>query len=77
LLAKLDKLHPKVISDFKNVPELYKRLYLDVHAADKVPVARKIKLTCLDCCCWQKEEVTHCTVRQCGLWSIRPYQEKK
>lgn len=77
LLTKLDTLHPKVIADFKNVPESSQRLYLEVHLAERPQPAKAVKLKCLDCCCWQKTEITHCTVRQCGLWKLRPYQESK
>lgn len=76
LLEKLKTAHPKIQAEYKNVPDKYKRLFLDVHFADKVPVKKAIKDTCLSCCCWQREEITHCTVRQCGLWKLRPYQEK-
>ncbi len=76
LLAKLETHHPKVKNDFKNVPRAYQRLYLEVHCSGEVSWTRSIKMKCLDCCSWQKEEITHCTVRQCSLWEIRPYQEK-
>jgi len=76
LLQNLETLHPKIVSDFKNVPSKNKRLYLEVHSEVKVPVAKAIKLKCLDCCCWDRNEITNCTVRQCGLWKLRPYQEK-
>lgn len=76
LLTKLDDQPPKVKDDFKNVPKSYQRLYLEVHCSGEKSFTNSIKLKCLDCCCWQREEITHCTVRQCGLWAIRPYQEK-
>ncbi len=75
LLAKLETQHPKVKDDFKQIPKSYQRLYLEVHCSGKVSWTNSIKLTCLDCCCWQREEITHCTVRQCGLWAIRPYRK--
>jgi hypothetical protein len=75
LLQKLETLHPKIVSDFKNVPDKHKRLYLEVHAGEKVSVAKRVKQKCMDCCCWDRTEITNCTVRQCGLWAIRPYQQ--
>jgi hypothetical protein len=36
-----------------------------------------IGLCCLDCCCWQREEVRHCTCVACPLWPVRPYQPTK
>lgn len=74
MLEKLETLHPKVVSDFKNVPDKNKRLYLQVHTVDKPSYPDAVKLKCLDCCCWDRTEITNCTVRQCGLWAIRPYQ---
>ena len=76
LLLKFESCHPKVVSEFKNVPDKYKRLYLEVHCSGEKSLAKASKLKCLDCCCWQKDEITYCTVRQCGLWAYRPYQEK-
>lgn len=36
--------------------------------------AAGIKAKCLDCCCWQRNEVAGCTVLACPLWPYRPYQ---
>ncbi len=33
-----------------------------------------IKVKCLDCCGWQKEEVRNCQVPACPLYPYRPYQ---
>lgn len=76
LLTKLEDAPPKIKQDFKNVPKHYQRLYLEVHCGGGRSFTDAIQLKCLDCCCWQKTEITHCTVRQCGLWKFRPYQEK-
>lgn len=35
-----------------------------------------IKLACLQCCCWQRNEVRDCTIGGCALHQYRPYQEK-
>jgi hypothetical protein len=34
-----------------------------------------IKAQCLECCCWQKEEVRLCTDLGCPLYPYRPYKE--
>ena len=34
----------------------------------------KIFLRCMDCGCWSMNEVRYCTVNNCGLWQVRPYQ---
>ena len=34
-----------------------------------------VKVFCLECVCWVREEVAHCTALACPLWSYRPYQK--
>jgi hypothetical protein len=34
-----------------------------------------IKSFCLECCCWQKEEVRLCTSLACPLFPYRPYKK--
>jgi glucose-6-phosphate 1-dehydrogenase len=77
LEKKLESAHPKLKSDFVHIPKTYRRLFLDVHCGDKTSYTKQIRLKCLDCSCWDKNEITHCAVRQCGLWKSRPYQEKE
>jgi len=36
-----------------------------------------IKAKCLDCSCWQRIEITNCTVLTCPLWLVRPYQSNE
>lgn len=31
---------------------------------------------CLDCCCYQPEEVVLCEIQDCPLWSERPKDKK-
>ena len=33
-----------------------------------------VKAKCLDCSCYQIDEVRHCQVWRCPLWRYRPYQ---
>jgi hypothetical protein len=33
-----------------------------------------LKAKCIQCCCYQKAEVSKCTVKGCALWQYRPYQ---
>lgn len=37
--------------------------------------AAAIKAKCLDCCCFNKDEVRNCSVKKCPLWVYRPYQK--
>lgn len=36
-----------------------------------------IKAKCLDCCCFNREEISKCNVKKCPLWSYRPYQKEE
>lgn len=36
-----------------------------------------IKAKCLDCCCFNRDEVKHCPVVLCPLHTYRPYQDKR
>lgn len=41
---------------------------------------KAIKAKCMECCCYQREEVKQCPVEACALWSFRlgknPYRAK-
>ena len=36
--------------------------------------AAAIKARCIQCCCYQKTEITLCRVTDCALFRYRPYQ---
>lgn len=36
-----------------------------------------IAAKCLDCCCYQQEEVRLCQANACPLWEYRPYKATK
>jgi len=36
-----------------------------------------VKMKCLECCCWQRNDVRGCPIEGCALWLYRPYQEKE
>ena len=55
------------------VPPQQRRAYLKV-VTDVAGLRERVRLKCLDCSGWQREEVTRCTVRACPLWAERPYQ---
>jgi hypothetical protein len=49
--------------------------YAQAHAAkaQKGNTRSLIALKCLDCCCWEKNEVAACPVVSCPLHPLRPY----
>lgn len=59
----------------KLVPPMYQKMLLDLFRG-KNSKATALKAKCLDCSCYQKEEITNCPVKQCPLWNFRPYQKK-
>lgn len=64
------------MAKIKITPEekkLYKsKEYLKEHYTGNVMTRNKaIKEKCMDCCCWQSEEVLLCPVTKCALWPYR------
>jgi hypothetical protein len=64
-----------LIKKYEGVPQLYKKLFVR-QTIGKSSMPAAIKLKCLDCTNYQKEEITKCTVLTCSLHRIRPYQNK-
>lgn len=42
---------------------------------NKTSLRLSINAKCFDCSNYQKEEVTNCSVRNCPLWLVRPFQK--
>ena len=54
----------------KQVPEQYKTVYDKAVKGNRVS---GIKAFCLECVCWEREEVRLCTSPECPLYAVRPY----
>lgn len=39
--------------------------------------AKAIRQKCLDCCCWQQNEVKQCERKACPLWRYRMGREER
>jgi len=81
---------PRVKPEVEMSPE-HRRVVLD-YVQDCVPVKHKtathraltgqmgkalaLKMKCLQCCGYQREEVKLCTVVTCALYPVRPYADK-
>lgn len=54
------------------MPRSYRAVY------DKAVQGRSLRASinsfCLECVCWQIEEIRKCTDLACPLWAVRPYQ---
>ncbi|MCF7958550.1 MAG: hypothetical protein K9M57_08905 [Phycisphaerae bacterium] len=55
-----------------DIPNSYKNLYQKAMAGRSQ--ASAVKCFCLQCVCWQKEEIRHCTSKGCPLYPYRPYK---
>lgn len=65
------------LQTFKSIPEKFKNMWMLVYQ-QKLPIYKPIlKAKCLDCCCWQAEEITNCNSKMCPIWPYRPYQNLK
>lgn len=63
----------RISLNYKNVPKTVQMLYLRVFCS-KTSTKDHVKLKCLDCCCWDKEEVRRCNTITCPLHKIRPFK---
>ncbi len=57
-----------------DIPKIHHRIY--DRAMQGKSLKSAVKSFCLECVCWQKEEVRHCTSLICPLYPYRPYKEK-
>ena len=55
------------------IPKVYQANYITAMSGKSRAAA--IKANCLDCCCWQRAEVSACPVETCPLYPYRPYKE--
>lgn len=56
-----------------DIPKKYRNTYDKAISGRSLRSA--IKAHCLECVCWQRDEVRLCTSLACPLWAVRPYQE--
>lgn len=73
-LTKMRESGGKIADYFTDVSAGSENLYLEVHFSEIRSLAKAIKLKCLDCSCWSREEVKLCATEQCGLHKVRPYK---
>ena len=68
----LEKSEKKVRDYLKVLAPSYRKIHWDaIHGTNKT---RAIKAKCLDCTCWQPEEIKNCPAINCPLYKHRPYQ---
>ncbi len=54
-----------------DVPAIYRRLY-DRAMRGELSPRQAIRLNCIHCCGWQREEAKLCTAPGCPLYAYRP-----
>ena len=58
------------------MPSLYRGSYLRTATGNASP-REAIKAHCLECCGWDRAEVSRCTGLACPLWCYRPFVRGK
>jgi len=58
-----------------DIPKIHRKTY--DRAMQGRSLKSAVKSFCLECVCWQKEEVRKCTSLACALYPYRPYRVSK
>jgi hypothetical protein len=66
-----NKRNQKIARKLKDIPEIYREIYEKAVIGGSKPAA--IKAFCLECVCWQKNEIINCTCVTCPLYLVRPF----
>jgi hypothetical protein len=61
----------KVASRIAEIPKKYRKIYRKAVQDNNKNAA--IQSFCLECVCWQKNEITNCSCLACPLFGLRPY----
>jgi hypothetical protein len=59
----------------RSVPEKHK-IATQRALMGQIPRSTAIRVKCLQCCNYEREQIIHCTVLTCALHAVRPYQNK-
>jgi len=57
-----------------DIPKIHRKIY--DRAMQGKSLKSAVKSFCLECVCWQKEEVRLCTSLACPLYPYRPYKQR-
>jgi hypothetical protein len=66
-----NKRRQKISRRIAEIPKIYRKIYEKAVIDGNKPAA--IKAFCLECVCWQKNEIINCTSSACPLFSVRPF----
>jgi hypothetical protein len=59
----------------RSVPDKHK-IATERALLGQIPRSTAIRVKCLQCCNYEREQIIHCTVVTCALHPVRPYQNK-
>ncbi len=61
----------KISKRIAEIPKKYRRIYKKAVETNNKSAA--IEAFCLECICWQKNEIINCSCLTCPLFGVRPY----
>jgi hypothetical protein len=61
----------KIARKIAEMPKKYRKIYRKAVENNNKDAA--IQAFCLECVCWQKNEITNCPCLACPLFGLRPY----
>jgi hypothetical protein len=64
----------KIANRMAEIPKKYRKTYKKAVETNSKPEA--IKAFCLECVCWQKNEIIKCPCLACPLYGLRPYTKQ-
>jgi hypothetical protein len=63
----------KISKRIEEIPKKYRKIYKK--AVETNNKAAAIEAFCLECVCWQKNEIINCSCPTCPLFGVRPYTQ--
>ncbi len=61
----------KIARRLEEIPKKYRRIYKK--AVESRSKSAAVKALCLECVCWQKNEIINCSCLTCPLYGVRPF----
>ena len=65
----------KIARRMAEIPKKYRKIYKK--AVETNSKTEAIKALCLECVCWQKNEIINCSCLACPLYGLRPYLKSR
>jgi hypothetical protein len=65
----------KINKRLGEMPRIYRQVYEKALAGKSRSAA--VKAFCLECVCWQKNEIIFCTSCACPLFAVRPFVKRE